>query len=368
MATYSTGHRAWNNWCKAVSIDPSLLTIHQLYKPNVYGFRVQAFATFLVFLATELRLSPPTVHVYKYAVIHAFKMQHLNAEFSNHELLDRVKGAITIDWNANNEKSQTRRLPFTLDMLILGIKTLWPKHVPSGRIVIMALKMGLCLLARASELLYSTTEHFIRSQDVIFDLKNKSTSKVFTVLACDAYLVSDQSKFILLGVTTTIRSAKNDQAGEGHKTYWNTRELSTSCLFDIVTDMFEWAVYAQPPNNLPFLSFFGGNGKNNFYLTYDVLLNEIKKAARASGFNPNSFGCHSLRIGGASILAAAEYPNHYIQKQGRWKSLAFLAYIHWSLKSMENALSAIANPSHFTNSDLLHLNPGAHYSAPGTSF
>ena len=95
-----------------MSIDPSLLSIHQLYKPNVYGFRVQAFATFLVFLATELRLSPPTVYVYKYAVIHAFKMQHLDAVFSSHELLDRVRGAITIDWNANNEKSQNTSFAF----------------------------------------------------------------------------------------------------------------------------------------------------------------------------------------------------------------------------------------------------------------
>ena len=367
MTTYSVGHRAWNNWCLAVNVDPTLSTTHHLYTPNMYGFRLQAFATFLGFLATDLRLAPPTIHVYKHAVIYAMKRQHLPVEFSDHELLDRLRGAIVIDWNANHEKSATRRLPFTLEMAIMGEKTLWPHHLPSGRIIIIAVKMGLCLLARASELLSSEKDHFIRSQDVIFEMKYRSSGKIFYVQSSEANKFSDFIKFQLIGVTTTIRSAKNDQAGEGHKTYWTVRELTETCVFDIVTDMFSWAIYARPPVDLPFLSYFGGRVENNFSLTYENLLKEIKNAARVCGFDPRNFGCHSLRIGGASILAAAQYPNHYIQKQGRWKSLAFLAYIHWSVKSMEKAISAIANPSHFTNKDLLHLNPGASYSGQFTS-
>ena len=36
---------------------------------------------------------------------------------------------------------------------------------------------------------------------------------------------------------------------------------------------------------------------------------------------------HSFRIGGATLLAAAGYPDHIIQLAGRWQSSTFLRYI-----------------------------------------
>ena len=42
------------------------------------------------------------------------------------------------------------------------------------------------------------------------------------------------------------------------------------------------------------------------------------------GLDPDRYRTHSLRIGGASMMAAADRPDYEIQKQGRWKSLAFL--------------------------------------------
>jgi hypothetical protein len=369
QASYSVGHRAWLNWCLSTNVDSSLEIVHSAYIPNSYGFQVHMLATFLGFLATDLKVSPATIHVYKHGVRDYFRKMHKDLNFFNHELLDRIRGAISIDWNANHEKYQTRRLPFTLDMLQTGIQTIWCQHIPTGKIITMAIKMGLCLLARASELMFSLEEHFIRSVDVIFSIIVKKTSNRISIKASDAFLYTDKCLYTLIGVTVTIRSAKNDQVGNGHNTYWDVRELSKTCIFDIVTDMFEWAAYARPPDELPFLSYFGSmNESDNFFLKYETLLAAIKNAALACNFDPAKFGCHSLRIGGASILAAAGYPNHYIQKQGRWKSLAFLTYIQWSIKSMENALAAIVNPLHFSNLDLIRLHPGAHASTPAYLF
>ena len=42
MTTYSVGHRAWNNCCLAVNVDPSLSTTHHIYTPNMYGFYLQS--------------------------------------------------------------------------------------------------------------------------------------------------------------------------------------------------------------------------------------------------------------------------------------------------------------------------------------
>jgi len=48
------------------------------------------------------------------------------------------------------------------------------------------------------------------------------------------------------------------------------------------------------------------------------------RGPRPSRRNPS----HSFRIGGATILAEAGYPDHIIKLAGRWKSDAFLHYIH----------------------------------------
>ena len=52
------------------------------------------------------------------------------------------------------------------------------------------------------------------------------------------------------------------------------------------------------------------------------------------------------------MLAAAGVPDYVIQKQGRWKSLAFLEYIRLGKKSFDMALSAMVNPRLLTSGDV----------------
>ena len=62
-------------------------------------------------------------------------------------------------------------------------------------------------------------------------------------------------------------------------------------------------------------------------LSYHTFTKNIKMTTTRLGFNHEFFSTHSLRIGGASALAAAGVPDYIIQTMGRWKSLAFLMYI-----------------------------------------
>jgi len=48
-----------------------------------------------------------------------------------------------------------------------------------------------------------------------------------------------------------------------------------------------------------------------------------------------------------------------MMKLGRWKSLAFLGYIHWAINAMDTALVSLVNPRHFGNDDIRRLNPAA---------
>jgi len=67
---------------------------------------------------------------------------------------------------------------------------------------------------------------------------------------------------------------------------------------------------------------------------------------------------HSVRIGGASILAAAYFSDSYIMKAGRWKSVAFLNYIRLSIGAQCKALAALVNKAVFTNYSVTSLNSG----------
>jgi hypothetical protein len=51
---------------------------------------------------------------------------------------------------------------------------------------------------------------------------------------------------------------------------------------------------------------------------------------------------HSFRIGGATILAAAGYPDHVIKLAGRWSSDAFLTYVRRHHQFLPQTVMAIA--------------------------
>ena len=77
------------------------------------------------------------------------------------------------------------------------------------------------------------------------------------------------------------------------------------------------------------------------------------------GLDPTKFRTHSLRIGGASMLAAAGVPDYVIQTQGRWKSLAFLEYIRVAKRSFDAALAAICNTDGLTVCDVKRMSATA---------
>jgi hypothetical protein len=84
----------------------------------------------------------------------------------------------------------------------------------------------------------------------------------------------------------------------------------------------------------------------------------VKKVAVEMGQDPERYSSHSLRIGGATVLAAANFPDYVIQNMGRWKSLAFLHYLHWATSMMRSAMKVLVDTSVFTLRDLQNMNAG----------
>ena len=81
----------------------------------------------------------------------------------------------------------------------------------------------------------------------------------------------------------------------------------------------------------------------------------IRDAAKAMqlekfGIQLHNVSSHSLRSGGAMALHLAGVPAHTIRLMGRWKSDAFLAYLHTQLSCFSEGLSSLmSSPQQFTN-------------------
>jgi Phage integrase family len=82
----------------------------------------------------------------------------------------------------------------------------------------------------------------------------------------------------------------------------------------------------------------GGRFHKTEAITYRWVLHSVKAAAQVLGLQPEKFGGHSLRAGGATDLFAARTPYFVIKKMGRWASDAAMIYY----RSEEDVVRAVS--------------------------
>jgi hypothetical protein len=97
-----------------------------------------------------------------------------------------------------------------------------------------------------------------------------------------------------------------------------------------------------------------------------VLYNQrLRGVAIKHGLDPNRVHSHSVRIGDATLLAAAGVPDYVIMAMGGWASAVYLQYIRPSLQLYASAQAALANAT-FLSADSIrvvhsHQMPGPTY-------
>ena len=355
--TYSSGVASFLTWCASCDVDPTFTVVPYAYDAQIAVFehRVTSFLNFLGYLAYDLELDPKTVTVYKCAVINWFKCRLVDHAFMQHEAVSQLYSSLVIHWNANHEQQTRRRLPFTLEMLTAMCQKTLNLSLAKDRAVMIATKIALVIMSRQSELIPTADKHFLRADDVHFTFAVRTGGPDVSRPSRLAF-TSDIGE--LTGVTLNVRSAKNDQEGLGNRYHFEVIPVSEDVAFCLATDMFRWAEEARHQEGDPFVSYRGVDyAVAPWWLSYYRLNAAVKAAATACGFDGERFSTHSLRIGGATIMAAAGLPNHYIQKMGRWKSLTFLGYIHVAMGVMDSSLRAVVRPGWFTNAQLRVLNP-----------
>jgi hypothetical protein len=216
--------------------------------------------------------------------------------------------------------------------------------------LVLTMEFQYTLLHRVGELLPTADDHYMRAQDVIFEITVGET--ITHIYPHNAHLNSMEQ---LRAMIVTTRSAKNDQVEAGSRTYVDVQPTtSLDVAFCLATDAFQWAQKARPKGDESFLSY-----RTTWMVNCEAYNAAIQRVAHRMGLHHKRFTSHSLRIGGASALAAAGMPDWFIKKMGRWKSLAFLQYIQFAKSSMRKAFKVLLSPTCFTVADMIALHPGA---------
>ena len=137
-----------------------------------------------------------------------------------------------------------------------------------------------------------------------------------------------------------LRSAKYDEGRQGHRFTGTRMDLATATRpFDLSQEL-----YVRPDQC------------------------EARRSSHAeacvTGRGPrprcdiNALVLYSLRIAGASALVNRGVPDHVIQSTGRWKSLAFLAYIRLATRAYNDALEKLCDLGTLTIEDVRRMMPG----------
>lgn len=346
-----TGWKHFTQFCQLNAIDLFLLRQHAHFGPSPYPFKATVLATFLTYLCVDLGLTGVTACTYLWAVRYAHECNHLETSAFDHKVLTLIRASCRRHFLADASTISRKRLPFTFDMLDAGLDQLWSMQILLHLAIVTAILTCITYLLRKSECLHGFVEdHYLRSQDVEFEIQHPITGVISWCMAHEAHSNANET---LLSVKLNIRSAKNDQFGRGFPYENKVAVLSETCRFCIATVLWTYAKSARPLFDMPFFS--SSIPGSSFILTYECFKAELKKAAQCCGFPSARIGTHSLRIFGASLLHAAGKDSLYIMHWGRWKSLCFMDYIQWSLKEMEEARLATSNPLTFLNEDLLKL-------------
>jgi len=357
-STYNTGFKAYIEFCQLANIDNRLenISIHMLIEGiDLMEYKLRIIGAFMSYCAEVKGLHPKTVANYTTGIRDQWRREHKDLSIFNNIKLKDMRKALLIDWrSAHEEIAQSATLPFTLDMMItLRLHTNFNSFESFGRLV--AAEMQFLQLMRVSELLPTTADHHVRGQDIEFEMHNSVNGNIFFIHPVQAHEYDIKA---MISVHITVRSAKNDEDGEGFKYFHKRQVIGGKIAMCLASDIYNYSCKAKPLNVDPFFS-YSVDANNRRYLNYKDYNEFIKSVAIACGFNSKNFSTHSLRIGGATLLAAAGHPNHYIQRMGRWKSDAYMKYIHFAISSMNKSQLSLLDSSIYTMSDLIKSNPTA---------
>lgn len=348
--TYCTGVKCWRQFVTLTAIpDVFCSIVPPWYVPGPWSFAATMIGAFLAYLVTENGVGYPAASGYVSGVRHFFRTNTQSLAPFNCISLQDARKSLDMRHKAKESNADARRLPFTHPMFTALRFYVGSVSNQKHFAIVLAAQLAVTLILRCSEYLYSIEEHFIRGQDVVFRIRDNASGSVRLVTSSDVWAYDDHT---LLMAYVYLRSAKNDQSGDGNGYGFAPAPVSETNAFDIASDLYKHARTCRPLRKCPFFS--SSNGVI-FVLRYKEYKEALKSAAFHVTGSSARIGTHSCRILGASQQHAAQVSDLDIMFYMRSKSLSFLRYIRLSTSRTEGYRSAAANPALYTDDDLLVL-------------
>ncbi len=349
--TYTYGWKHWLQMCNLLNVDPLLSVLPRYWvKTNlVFGFGISCFLMFLCYLNIIKKLCPGTVSNYIAGVRYFLASANVDSSFvDTFPYIKKVKVGMMNVYRAHTPEISSKTLPLSCDMFLYGIQYVFNKPTKLHFAISTALCIMRSCLLRASETVPTPqSNHHLLTDDVEFEIKidNKISFR-------PSYDISDLVLSCVIGVIINIASAKSDQHGIGHKSpFTKDRHTNGYCLIEF---LFKFSKFSKSKKGDPYFSV-----NSSWVLSYRQLNDAHKIIAKSCGFDTKLFSCKSSRNGGACALSLAGFPDSFIMKAGRWKSLAFLVYVRLCVKAYSDGLKAISDPKVFTMDDVRKLIPSS---------
>ena len=199
-------------------------------------------------------------------------------------------------------------------------ETLVPSWGTGGRVLWLALCASFCFLTRASEMFAETRTrvhetYCLRRADVAFfrgelQLVSAPWSAADRVEVRFRGSKGDQMR--KGAVLTRVRGGPPRPVGVGG----NAVDLMIELL----------SCYLFLPPSAPLVAFGAGNGRWSMW-TQQQATAALRTVVALAGVRAEEYALHSLRIGGATHLSAGGATPEVLQREGRWASDAYKAYV-----------------------------------------
>lgn len=310
----------------------------------------------LAFLASTRqqphKVSPKTAGNYLSAVRKFLQNGGIDTTFmGTSQYIRNTKASMRIAYRIETgiTDKDTLRLPVSLDM-ILGNHRVTRKKATYTIVdltVYTAEILAYTTLSRVSEYLETGERgaHTLKTTDVLFELQNGSI--------IPAHQTSSTKFASVAGCLINIKSAKNDPTGRGHRYYFQTSNPKDETQYCITWTLWRYAETAKPSPDKPFFHV----PTLQWTLKPRYLNKKLKEMAYEYGLDPTRVSSHSLRIAGATAMAAAGMHEYEIKQMGGWKSDVFLDYARSSTEAFARARVTLARPLTTIQSTKL-LHPG----------
>lgn len=361
--SYSTGQIRWFAVAEKIGTDPLMRMIPKEWEIRVDCFKLSTLTWYescmLAFLAScrdpEKAVIPNTAFAYLSAVRKFLEENGIDTKFfeSSQYIRNTKMGMVNAyRVESNSDARDSERLAITIDTIV-GFdahtrEQLGSKYGLAQLAVHTAQILGYTTLSRVSEYLQTPgeAEHLLLAESIMFETHSKQL--------IPSTEIDNISWSEIQGCVVDILSAKNDKKHKGNRLHFGLADLADpNQAYCITKTLWKYAKAVRPVKGMSF--FYIPGLKWTLKPRYFNLC--LKQLAVLYNLDPARISSHSLRIGGASALAAAGVPDYLIMDMGRWRSLTFLTYVRRSTQMFDTARNALARRDLLTVNQIRLMNP-----------